>query len=143
MKNLKSNQDETLPKSASFDLVLRDQTIEFIQAISKFIRLLNSNDQEPTVLDSQLKKIVNSLRDLIDAYEKHVDSSSLATTSSSSKTIVEHISDLEDSLNRMIADYQERNVESVIGAGLELARTANDLFLLMTHHIKSIHSVTV
>jgi hypothetical protein len=49
-----------------------------------------------------------------------------------SKKINEHVNELERCLNLMIKELKLNRLENVINAALDLARTANDLFLTIT-----------
>ena len=101
---------------------MRDQTLSFIQNISIFIRLLNTENGK---IDNELKAIMVSLKRLIetlgniDFFDK-------------SKKINEQINELENCMSLMINELKSNKIENVIKVALELARTANDLFLVIT-----------
>jgi hypothetical protein len=114
----------------NMDLVLRDHTLKLIQTISTFIRRLNDSEAEKIkLLDVELKEIVATLKELIALIEQiELDGSG----GGGSARIARLISELESSLSCMVDEFRAGQVERVVGAALELARTANDLFLTIT-----------
>jgi focal adhesion kinase 1 len=123
LKQESINDVLTNPPVAKLDLVLRDQTLKLIQTISNFIRYLNGSD--PRLLDDQLKEIVDTLKELIALIEN-------IELSNASKKIAGQIGALETSLSSMVNEFKGKNVEHVVSSALELARTANELFLTIT-----------
>ena len=93
-----------------------------IQNISVFIRLLNTEGYK---IDNELKAIVASLKSLIEIIEN-------IELYDKSKKINEQASELEKCLSLMINELKSSNIENVIKTALELARTANELFLTIT-----------
>jgi len=101
------------------DLLLRDQTLTFIQTISIFIRFLNTDNQK---LDAELKEIMVALNNLIETI------GTIDQVSAHSKLINKKVSELELLLNAMINELNKNHIENVINTALDLARNANELF---------------
>ena len=116
-------KSQPVNSAGNLDLILRDQTLKFIQTISTFIRYLNGDNQR--MMEQQLKEIVGTLRDLIGIIET-------IEIMSSCKKITQQISDLETCLSKMIKEFKLSNIENVVNSALEMARTANELFLTIT-----------
>lgn len=105
------------------DLVLRDLTLKFIQTLSIFIKYLNGNDERK--LDSELKEIIQSLKHLIETIES-------MNVYERAERINEQVDELEKGLNTLIYELKMNRIEKVINSALDMARTANDLFLTIT-----------
>ena len=108
------------------DILLRDQTLHFIQTISVFIRCLNSV-QNIRDIDNELGHIRNALCQLVETI-KTLDNLDYHQ----SKRIHEKLSDLEKLLLKLIQELKVNRLENVINTSLELARTANELFHTIT-----------
>jgi hypothetical protein len=104
------------------DLVLRDQTRSFIQSISIFISLLKNENYK---IDNELKAIMVSLKCLIEAIEG-------LDLDDKSEIVNEQANKLETCLSLMVNELKLNHIESVINSALELARSANELFLTLT-----------
>jgi hypothetical protein len=104
------------------DLLLRDQTRAFIQSISIFISLLKNENYK---IDNELKAIMVSLKKLIEG----VDGLDIFDKS---EIINGQADKLETCLSHMVSELKINNIENVINAALELARSANELFLTVT-----------
>ncbi len=102
---------------------MRDQTLTFIQTISIFIRLLNTDNQ---TLDNELKEIMVALNNLIETIET-------IEVSSHSKSINKKVNELESLLSIMIDELKNNRIENVINTALEMARNANEMFLCITN----------
>ena len=87
-----------------------------------FIRLLNTENYK---IDNELKAIMISLKHLIEIIES-ID------FYNRSAVINEQVNELEKCLNTMVAELKLNRLENVINLALDLARTANDLFLTIT-----------
>lgn len=98
---------------------MRDQTLQFIQSISVFIRYLSTDNQK---LERELNEIMESLNSLIKTIQANEISSHM-------KLLNKKIEDLEILLGIMIEDVKKNQIENVINTALELARNANELFL--------------
>ncbi len=105
------------------DLLLRDQTLTFIQTISIFIRFLNTDNQK---LDTELKEIMVALNTLIETI-------GTIEVSTHSKLINKKVNELEMLLKSMISELNKNHIENVINTALDLARNANELFLAITN----------
>lgn len=104
------------------DLLLRDQTRAFIQSISIFISLLKNENYK---IDNELKAIMVSLKNLIEAVES-------LDLYDKSDIVNEQADKLETCLSHMVTELKLNHIESVINSALELARSANELFLTIT-----------
>ena len=129
------------------DLVLRDHTLKFIQAISMFIKYLNNNNGETTTPSNNNNKLDNELRDIVVSFESFVNaiddslvndgSSSLtscvveeaATTKKRTDELERQLGDVEESLARMISEFRLNKIERVVSLALDVARSANEIFL--------------
>jgi hypothetical protein len=120
------------PSASTIDLILRDRTLVFIQSISNFIRYLNT--ENISLLDYQLKEIVNSFKSLINMISE-------IECYNKCEIINRQISEMENCLNRLIREFKHLdlgvNIETsilttVVNSSLEMARKANELFLLIT-----------
>ncbi len=109
--------------SANKDIILRDQTLKFIQNISLFIKYLHS--EENRKLDNELKSIMLSLKSLIQSIESF-------QIINQSADINDYVNKLDCYLNFMINELKKNEIECVVNSALTMARTANDLFLLIT-----------
>jgi hypothetical protein len=109
--------------SANKDIVLRDQTLKFIQNISLFIKYLHSDENRK--LDGELKSIMLSLKSLIQSIESF-------QVINHSVEINDLVNKLDRYLNFMINELKKNEIECVVNSALTMARTANDLFLLIT-----------
>lgn len=105
------------------DLLLRDQTLTFIQTISIFIRFLNTDNQK---LDTELKEIMVALNTLIETI-------GTIEVSTHSKLINKKVNELEMLLKSMVNELNKNHIENVINTALDLARNANELFLAITN----------
>lgn len=118
--------EESVPNNSDMgkkDLILRDLTLRFIQTISIFIKYLSGNDNRK--LDIELKEIISSLKLLIETIES-ID------LYNKSQKISEQVDELEKCLNTMIYELKMNRIEKVINSALDMARTANELFLTIT-----------
>ena len=126
------------------DLVLRDHTLKFIQAISMFIKYLNNNNGETTTPSNNNNKLDNELRDIVVSFEGFVnaiddslvnDGSSscvveeAATTKKRTDELERQLGDVEESLARMISEFRLNKIERVVSLALDVARSANEIFL--------------
>ena len=116
---MNSNTNNTNKK----DLLLRDQTLTFIQTISIFIRFLNTDNQK---LDTELKEIMVALNTLIETI-------GTIEVSTHSKLINKKVNELEMLLKSMVSELNKNHIENVINTALDLARNANELFLAITN----------
>ncbi len=105
------------------DILLRDQTLVFIQTISSFIHYLNIDNHK---LDNELKAIIVSLNHLIETIEI------FEVNNQSKNLIAKQIGELEKYLTIMIEELKLNRIENVINTALELARNANELFHTVT-----------
>lgn len=121
--SISSSSSSGLNNSNKKDLLLRDQTLTFIQTISIFIRLLNTDNQ---TLDNELKEIMVALNNLIETIET-------IEVSSHSKSINKKVNELESLLSIMIDELKNNRIENVINTALEMARNANEMFLCITN----------
>lgn len=124
-----SNQYQYQQQQNQTDLILRDQTLIFIQAISSFIRFLNTDSHR---LDAELKSIVLALNRLIDTVN------GIEINNQAKKLKASKVSELEKFLGQMIEQLQEKNIENVINTALELARKANELFLAIAKPVATV-----
>jgi len=105
------------------DLLLRDQTLAFIQKISNFIRFLN-NDKH--MLDNELNEVIIALNRLI----KIIEGIQVENQSKTVKT--NKVNELEICLDKLVNELKRNNIENVINTSLDLARKANELFHSIT-----------
>ena len=126
----KTHVDQIKPRSTVRLVDLRDQTLDFIQKISLFIKCFNeANDGK--CLDSELKAIIHSLKSLI----RLVETMHLDERLHSLAQINEHMDALDTRLNEMIDELKSNSVERVVDRALDVARLANDLFLSISRLI--------
>lgn len=119
-----SQSSEQSKKLDSKDLILRDQTLAFIQNISLFIKSLNTKnigsvDREFSEIRAALKKLIN----VINNFE---------FGKSSQLEIQEKMNYLEEMMLRLIQEMNGKCLEKVINVSLGMARTANELFHVIT-----------
>jgi wyosine [tRNA(Phe)-imidazoG37] synthetase (radical SAM superfamily) len=116
-------------------MILRDQTLYFIKKISIFIRSLTVGTR---TVDKELKEIMVALNNLIDRIEITTVQIKTTTTTPNndhrnSKAIInEKINELERLMNLIIDELKQTQLDDVINTSLELAKTANELFLTIT-----------
>jgi hypothetical protein len=131
-----STKKTTTPQiSYKTDMILRDQTLYFIKKISIFIRSLTVGTR---TVDKELKEIMVALNNLIDRIEITTVQIKTTTTTPNndhrnSKAIInEKINELERLMNLIIDELKQTQLDDVINTSLELAKTANELFLTIT-----------
>jgi hypothetical protein len=104
------------------DLLLRDQTLKFIQNISIFIKYLNNQDLGK--LDGELREIIMAFQSLIEVIQ--------CIDLDKSSTISGQLADLEACLGLMINEFKASQIEKVVSLALDLARKANEMFINIT-----------
>jgi len=107
-------------------MLLRNQTLNFIQSISIFIKTLNTNKQQ---VDEELKSIMISLKQLIELIEM------MDENLTDCELINEKVSELDACLNQMVEQLKQNHLESVINSSLDMARAANDLYMIITKQL--------
>lgn len=118
------------------DLVIRDHTLKFIQAISVFIKYLNGESDEAAgrKLDGELKEILVSFKSFVNAIEsiEVVNDAAAANEQAllaTRKQVGRQLSDLDERLSLMISEFRLNKIENVVSLALEVARNANEIFL--------------
>ncbi len=119
-----NNEDEF--KQKENDMLLRNQTLKFIQSISIFIKTLNTNKQQ---VDEELKSIMISLKQLIELIEM------MDENLTDCELINEKVSELDECLNQMVEQLKQNNLETVINSALNMARASNDLYMIITKQL--------